>query len=76
MTSGCWLPRHPYDALAPRCTAAVLQALLEYKLVLMNKQEDVMVGLAHVPRRRYSPAIKITTVGEWVGRWVGSTWRV
>lgn len=40
------------------------QALLEYKLVLMNKQEDVMVGLAHVPHRRYSPGIKITTVGE------------
>lgn len=30
----------------------------------MNKQEDVMVGLAHVPHRRYSPGIKITTVGE------------
>lgn len=33
----------------------------------MNKQDDVMVGLAHVPARRYSPAMKITTVGEWVG---------
>lgn len=39
-------------------------ALLEYKLVLMNKQEEVMVGLAHVPARRYSPGTKITTVGE------------
>ena len=42
----------------------VPQALLEYKLVLMNKQEEVMVGLAHVPNRRYSPGLKITTVGE------------
>ncbi len=41
-----------------------MQALLEYKLVLMNKQDEVMVGLAHVPARRYSPGIKITTVGE------------
>lgn len=30
----------------------------------MNKQEEVMVGLAHVPRRRYSSGIRITTVGE------------
>ena len=42
-----------------------LQALLEYKLVLMNKQEDVELGLAHVPQRRYSPGIKVTTVGAW-----------
>ena len=26
-----------------------------------------MVGLAHVPNRRYSPGLKITTVGEWQG---------
>lgn len=45
------------------------QTLLEYKLVLMNKQEEVMVGLAHVPRRRYSSGIRITTVGAsyWAG---------
>ena len=35
--------------------------------MLMNKQEEVMVGLAHVPHRRYSPGLKITTVGEWGG---------
>lgn len=39
--------------------------VLDYKLVLMNKQEEVMVGLAHVPNRRYSSAIQIKTVGEW-----------
>lgn len=38
--------------------------MLDYKLVLMNKQEEVMVGLAHVPNRRYSSALQIKTVGE------------
>ena len=41
--------------------------MLDYKLVLMNKQEEVMVGLAHVPNRRYSSAIQIKTVGEQSG---------
>lgn len=58
------LPTAPLLYCLYRC---VPQALLEYKLVLMNKQEEVMVGLAHVPNRRYSPGLKITTVGEWQG---------
>ena len=51
--------RPPHPLLPP------LQALLEYKLVLMNKQDEVMVGLAHVPARRYSQGIKITTWVSW-----------
>eukprot|EP00887_Chlorella_sp_A99_P007742 scaffold20.g7742.t1 len=43
---------------------ALGQALLEYKLVLMNKQDDVSLGLAHVPNRQYSQGLKITTVGN------------
>lgn len=40
------------------------QALIEYKLVLMNKQEEVRMGLAHVPHRAYAGGIKVKTVGE------------
>lgn len=46
----------------------VSEAVLEYKLVLMNKQDEVALGLAHVPHRQYSQGLKITTVGEWWGR--------
>lgn len=40
------------------------EALLEYKLVLMNKQDEVRMGLAHVPHRSYAGGIKVKTVGE------------
>jgi len=40
------------------------QAVLEYKLVLMNKQEELALGLAHVRKRRYSQPLNIKTVGE------------
>ncbi|RMZ53056.1 hypothetical protein APUTEX25_001175, partial [Auxenochlorella protothecoides] len=36
-------------------------AVLEFKLVLMNRQESLRFGLAHVPRRRYSPSIPVKT---------------
>jgi hypothetical protein len=62
------------DALVCCLYCCAPQALLEYKLVLMNKQEEVMVGLAHVPNRRYSPGLKITTVGEWQWRNALSAW--
>ncbi|KAL6785838.1 hypothetical protein ACKKBG_A00370 [Auxenochlorella protothecoides x Auxenochlorella symbiontica] len=39
-------------------------AVLEFKLVLMNRQESLRFGLAHVPRRRYSPSIPVKTVGN------------
>jgi len=38
-------------------------AVLEYKLVLMNKQEEMALGLAHVRHRRYAQPINIKTVG-------------
>jgi hypothetical protein len=40
------------------------QSVLEYKLVLMNKQEEVRLGLAHVRRRRYAQPVPIKTAGE------------
>lgn len=54
------------------------QAVLEYKLVLMNKQDSVRLGLAHAPSRQYGPSIQIKTAGEarakgkkaWEGRYV------
>jgi len=64
--------RSPAPPLAHRPAPLSLQPqeeslVLDYKLVLMNKQEEEMVGLAHVPNRRYSSAIQIKTVGEWAG---------
>jgi hypothetical protein len=40
------------------------QALLEYKLVLMNKQENLGLGLGHVVRRKYGNPVPIKTVGN------------
>jgi len=40
------------------------QALLEYKLVLMNKQESLGLGLGHVRRRKYGHPVQIRTVGN------------
>lgn len=40
------------------------QALLEYKLVLMNKQESLGLGLGHVRRRKYGYPVPIKTVGN------------
>jgi hypothetical protein len=40
------------------------QALLEYKLVLMNKQESLGLGLGHVRRRKYGNPVPIKTVGN------------
>jgi hypothetical protein len=37
--------------------------MLEYKLVLMNKQDSLELGLAHVARRKYSAAVHIKTAG-------------
>lgn len=56
------LPRPPPTHQPPQSQEECL--VLDYKLVLMNKQEEVMVGLAHVPNRRYSSALQIKTVGE------------
>ena len=39
-------------------------AILEYKLVLMNKQDELSLGLSHVRRRRYSQPVNIKTVGN------------
>lgn len=48
--------------------------MLEYRLVLMNKQSKIKLGLSHVPHRHYSQGVPITTVGESL-RWrVGLGW--
>ena len=43
---------------------ALNQAVLEYKLVLMNKQEELGLGLGHVSRRKYGAPVPIKTVGN------------
>ena len=50
-------------SLPPSRAAALPQALLEYRLVLMNKQKTIRLGLSHVPHRQYAQGIHITTVG-------------
>ncbi len=44
--------------------ARVAQTLLEYRLVLMNNQNHIRLGLSHVPHRQYAPGVQITTVGK------------
>lgn len=40
------------------------QTLLEYKLVFMNKQDELSIGLGHIQMRRYSQPVNIKTVGN------------
>lgn len=55
-----WMQSHLNGSTA----GAQNQALLEYKLVLMNKQDELALGLAHVKKRRFSQPVPIKTVGN------------
>ena len=45
-------------------TDGSMKTVLEYKLVMMNKQEDLGLGLGHVRRRKYGAPVPIKTVGN------------
>jgi len=45
-------------------TLTSAEIALEYKLVMMNKQEELRLGLAQVPKRKFSQGIQIKTVGN------------
>lgn len=45
-------------------SSSLKQAVLEYKLVMMNKQENLGLGLGHVKYRKYGNPVPIKTVGN------------
>ena len=57
-------PASFFTGISNGSSSSLKQAVLEYRLVLMNKQESVGLGLGHVKYRKYGNPVPIKTVGN------------